>query len=212
MERRRIGVMGGTFDPIHYGHLVAAEGAALEFALDEVRFVPSGRPPHKPNQPISGAEHRLMMSVLATLSNPRFSVSRVDIDRPGPSYTVETLRCLKRAEPEAEFFFITGADAVRELLTWKEPEQLLAECPLIAATRPGYRLDTLQEQLGDLYERQRERIRVFTVPALAISSSDIRARVAAGRSIRYLLPEIVFDYIRKVGLYAPPQSAGGDGA
>ncbi|HEY8497977.1 MAG TPA: nicotinate-nucleotide adenylyltransferase [Limnochordales bacterium] len=210
MRAPRIGLMGGTFDPIHYGHLVTAEGARVEFALDKVFFVPSGRPPHKPADEVTPAEHRYLMTVLATLGNPYFEVSRLDIDRPGPSYTVETIEEARRLwGASAQLFFITGADAILEILTWKDPERLLSSCHFIAATRPGYDLGRLEGAIGDLWRRFSHRIHVVQVPAMSISSSDIRERVRRGYPIRYLVPEAVADYIYKYRLYqAPAQGAG----
>jgi|SRR5690606_36775489 len=206
-------VMGGTFDPIHYGHLVTAEGASFEFRLDQVWFVPAGQPPHKPPGSASAASHRYMMTVLATLGNPRFHVSRVDVDRPGPSYTIDTLNLLKaECGDDCELYFITGADAMLEILTWKDAERLLNEWRFIAATRPGFNLETLRAKLGPLWERNQERIFFLQIPALAISSTDIRQRVREGRSIRYLLPDAVGHYIYKTGLYTTPDSPGRGGA
>lgn len=210
---KRIGVMGGTFDPIHYGHLVTGEGACAEFALDQVLFVPAGQPPHKAAYEVSPAHHRYMMTVLATLSNPRFHVSRVDIDREGPSYTIDTLRLLKdQCGDECELYFITGADAILEILTWKDAEELLNNWRFIAATRPGFPLETLRERLGELWPQCEGRISFLQIPALAISSSDIRQRVRQGRPIRYLLPDAVAHYIEKSGLYkAEPRRDGQTG-
>src|SRR5690606_41985215 len=199
---RRLGVMGGTFDPIHYGHLVTAEAAAEEFGLEQVIFVPAGQPPHKPPGAVTEARPRYLMTVLATVANPRFTVSRVDINRPGPSYTVDTLRELHaRFGPGVELYFITGADAMLQILQWKDPESLFALCHFIAATRPGFRLSRLETVLGSMAERHRERIHPLQLPALAISSTDIRQRVRQGRSVRYLLPDAVLHYIQKSGLY-----------
>lgn len=199
---RRLGVMGGTFDPIHYGHLVAAEAAAEEFGLDQVIFVPAGQPPHKQPGAVSEARHRYLMTVLATVPNPRFTVSRVDINRPGPSYTVDTLRELHaRFGPGVELYFITGADAMLQILKWKDAEALFSLCHFIAATRPGFRLSRLETVLGPVMEKYRSRIHPLKVPALAISSTDIRQRVRSGRSVRYLLPDAVMHYIEKSGLY-----------
>lgn len=204
MRRRRLGLMGGTFDPIHYGHLVTAEGARVGFELERVLFVPSGWPPHKAAHEVSHAEHRYLMAVLATSSNPYFDVSRVDIDREGPSYTVDTLeRSRELLGEESELYFITGADAILEILSWKDPERLLASCHFIAATRPGYDLGRLESTIGELFRRFRHRIEVVQVPGLSISSSDIRERVRRGLPIRYLVPEPVADYIFKHRLYVP---------
>lgn len=195
---RRVGVMGGTFDPIHTGHLVTAEEALFGFALDVVVFVPAGRPWQKEGLQVAPPEERFLMTAIATASNPAFEVSRVEIDRPGPTYTVDTLRDLKRAFAPAEMYFITGADAVLQILTWKDPERVLEEAWFIAATRPGYDLDRLEKQLPPELGR---RVLTMEIPALAISSTDIRRRAREGRPIRYLVPEAVDRYIRKTGLY-----------
>lgn len=205
----RVGIMGGTFDPIHYGHLVTAEAARVELELDEVVFVPTGDPPHK-TYAVTEAKHRYLMTVLATLTNPYFSVSRVDMDREGKTYTIDTIRDLRAIYgPEVELFFITGADAILEILTWKSPEDLLRTCVFVAASRPGHSLDRIQEVLGGLYTNNKDRIRLLQVPALAISSTDVRERVADGRPIRYLLPETVAYYIAKTGLYREHNSGSG---
>jgi len=190
--------MGGTFDPIHHGHLVTAEAAVWRFTLDEVMFLPTGRPWMKADRPVSGPEDRYLMTVIATASNPRFSVSRLEIDRPGPTYTVETLQELRRqAEGDIDMFFITGADAMLEILEWKDPEEVLSQAHFIAATRPGYDLARFEERAPTSHPN----ISVMDIPALAISSTDIRRRVAAGEPIRYLVPEGVQTYIEKAGLY-----------
>jgi nicotinate-nucleotide adenylyltransferase len=194
---RRIGVMGGTFDPIHLGHLVAAEEARWQFGLDRVVFVPAGRPWQKPVG-VTPPEDRYRMTVIATASNPAFTVSRLEIDHPGPTYTVDTLRRL-RAEQEdgTRLYFILGADAILQLLTWKEPDQVLAQAEFIAATRPGFDLDRLVSQVPGAADR----IHRMEIPALAIAASDIRARVARGAPIQYLVPDGVARYIHKHGLY-----------
>ncbi|MEJ5186867.1 MAG: nicotinate-nucleotide adenylyltransferase [Candidatus Geothermincolales bacterium] len=201
----RIGIMGGTFDPIHYGHLVTAEEARVQFGLDRVIFVPSGHPPHKEERKSLDPEYRYLMVVIATATNPYFTVSRMEIDRPGPSYTIDTVREIKRELGSGvELYFITGADAILEILTWKEPERVLEECVFIAATRPGYDLKRLEENLPESEKaRHRTRPRVLTmeIPALAISSTDIRRRVKEGRPIRYLVPEGVAEFIEKHGFY-----------
>ncbi len=190
----RKGIMGGTFDPIHYGHLVTAEEVRDYFDLDEVVFVPSGRPPHKIGQKITDPEHRYLMVVLATVTNPYFSVSRVEIERPGPSYSVDTVRYFKTLwGKETEVFFITGADAFAQISTWNNPQELLTMCTFVAASRPGYKLNIDKDF--------RDRVRIIEVSALAISSSEIRRRVRRGESIKYLLPETVEHYIYKNGLY-----------
>ncbi len=190
--------MGGTFDPIHHGHLVTAEAALWRFTLDEVMFLPTGNPWMKADRPVSGPEDRYLMTVIATASNPRFSVSRLEIDRQGPTYTVETLQELRRqAEGDIDLFFITGADAMLEILQWKDPDEVLAQAHFIAATRPGYDLARFEERAPSSHPN----ISVMDIPALAISSTDIRRRVAAGEPIRYLVPEGVQTYIEKAGLY-----------
>jgi nicotinate-nucleotide adenylyltransferase len=199
----RIGVIGGTFDPVHHGHLVAAEEARWQFGLDRVVFVPTGRPWQKPVG-VSPAEDRYRMTVLATASNPAFEVSRLEIDHPGPTYTVDTLRRLRAGQPRGtRLFFITGADAVLQILTWKEPDQVLALAEFIAATRPGFHLDQLVRQVPGATGR----VHPMEIPALAISSSDIRGRVARGAPVRYLVPEGVAGYIADHGLYRDPGAA-----
>ncbi|MCB7137972.1 nicotinate-nucleotide adenylyltransferase [Cellulosimicrobium marinum] len=189
----RVGVMGGTFDPIHHGHLVAASEAAARFDLDEVVFVPTGRPSFKQHQQVSPAEHRYLMTVIATASNPRFTVSRVDVDRPGLTFTVDTLRELRDSRPDAELFFITGADAIEQILTWKDADELWKMAHFVAVSRPGHRLsvDGLPPGVVTMLE----------VPALAISSTDCRRRAHAGQPVWYLVPDGVVQYIAKHGLY-----------
>ncbi len=190
-RRLRIGVMGGTFDPIHHGHLVAASEAADAFSLDEVIFVPTGNPGNK--TVISSPEHRYLMTVIATAANPRFTVSRVDIDRPGITYTIDTLTELSKARPEADLYFISGADAIAQILAWKEVESIWPLAHFVAVTRPGHQL-----QLPRVKEA---RITQLEVPALSISSTDIRNRAAAGKPIWYLVPDGVVQYIAKHKLY-----------
>ncbi|ACA60361.1 nicotinate-nucleotide adenylyltransferase [Candidatus Desulforudis audaxviator] len=197
----KLGVMGGTFDPVHYGHLVVAEGVRYEYRLDKVIFVPAGRPPHKADRPMSGPEHRLTITALAIASNPYFEVSDLEIKRPGLSYTYDTIRELQSLYRPEVVYFITGADAVLELLSWHRIRELLAMCRFIAATRPGYNLENLTVKLKLLPASLVERIVPVEVPALAISSSDIRRRVSEGRPIKYLLPEGVEEYVLSTGLY-----------
>jgi nicotinate-nucleotide adenylyltransferase len=196
----RLGVMGGTFDPIHHGHLVAASEVQVRFELDEVAFVPSGQPWQKEGRQVSPAEHRYLMAVIATASNPRFWVSRVDIDRPGPTFTIDTLRDLHAQRPEAELFFITGADALEQILSWKQAQELFGLARLIGVTRPGYALT--DEHLPP------DSVQLVEVPAMTISSSDCRERVATGRPVWYLVPDGVVQYIAKHRLYR----AGGRGS
>lgn len=194
----RLGIMGGTFDPIHNGHLVTAEAAAYQYELDKVIFVPSANPPHKTEQKITDAEDRYIMTILATMNNPKFGVSRLEIDRGGLSYTIDTVRTFKEMLDKVDLYFITGADAILEIFTWKKAEQLLQECKFIAATRPGYSLSKLQE---GVYEEFKEKIFQLKIPGLAISSTDIRNRVKIGRPIKYQLPNAVEAYIKKRKLY-----------
>jgi nicotinate-nucleotide adenylyltransferase len=189
----RIGVMGGTFDPVHLGHLVAANEVGHVLGLDEVIFVPAGRPWQKDADLLAPAEDRYQMTVLATRPNPLFAVSRVDIDRPGDTYTVDTLRDLRAEHPSAEFYFVLGADALSALPTWNEPDELLTLARFVGCTRPGHQLR------GPVAAD--DRITVVEVPALEISSSLCRDRVRAGLPLRYLVPDPVADYIAKRGLY-----------
>jgi nicotinate-nucleotide adenylyltransferase len=187
--------MGGTFDPVHHGHLVAASEVASRFGLDEVIFVPTGQPWQKSDAPVSPAEDRYLMTVIATAGNPRFSVSRVDIDRPGPTYTIDTLHDLRVGRGEGtELFFITGADALEAILGWHRSEELFAMAHFIGVTRPGHHLSDAGFPDGA--------VTLVEVPALAISSTDCRARVAAGEPVWYLVPDGVVQYISKRGLYA----------
>lgn len=198
---KRIGLMGGTFNPIHIGHLVTAEEAFFQFDLDEIIFIPSGKPPHKTDSDIAPAEDRYLMTVIATASNAHFTVSRIEIDRTGPSYTVDTLREMKKIYGEdTQLYFITGADAIIEILTWKDPEIIAGLCEFIAATRPGYSLRRFEE-LHLVGNKRLPKVHFMEVPALAISSTDIRQRIKEGRPIRYLVPEGVDEYLYKRGLY-----------
>jgi nicotinate-nucleotide adenylyltransferase len=190
-RRRRVGVMGGTFDPIHHGHLVAASEVAQSFGLDEVIFVPTGQPWQK--RGVSRAEHRYLMTVIATASNPRFTVSRVDIDRGGPTYTIDTLRDLAELHPDADLFFITGADAIKQIVGWKNVDDLWDLAHFVAVSRPGHVVS-----VSDLPTRD---VSWLEVPALAISSTDCRSRVNRGFPVWYLVPDGVVQYISKHDLY-----------
>ena len=188
----RVGIMGGTFDPIHHGHLVAASEVASRFDLDEVVFVPTGEPYHK-DRHVSTAEHRYLMAVIATASNPRFWVSRVDIDRGGPTYTVDTIHDIAAIRPGAELFFITGADALAQILSWHQAEDALKLARFVGVTRPGYDLSDAHLPV--------DTVQLVDVPAMAISSSDVRSRVAAGNPTWYLVPDGIVQYINKHRLY-----------
>ncbi len=192
-RRKRIGIMGGTFDPIHHGHLVAASEVMDKFQLDQVIFVPTAMQPFKKGKKSASAEHRYLMSVIATASNNRFTVSRVDIDRGGVTYTVDTLRDLSEAIPNADWFFITGADALHDILRWKDSEALLSQVHFVGVSRPEH--DFTTDGLPD------GSVSLIEVPAMAISSTDIRKRVADGAPIWYLVPDGVVQYICKYGLY-----------
>ena len=207
MARRRLGVIGGTFDPIHHGHLVAASEAADLFGLDEVVFVPTGQPWQKQGRHVSPAEDRYLMTVIATASNPQFSVSRVDIDRAGPTYTKDTLRDLKALNPDTDLYFITGADALASILTWQGFEDLFALAHFVGVSRPGYTLngDHIVAALDSL---DADALTLVEVPALAISSSDCRSRAARGRPIWYLVPDGVVQYVSKRELYRDLGAAG----
>jgi nicotinate-nucleotide adenylyltransferase len=186
--------MGGTFDPIHHGHLSAANEVAAEFGLDEVVFVPTGNPWQKAHREVSPAEDRYRMTVIATASNPRFSVSRVDVDRPGPTYTLDTLLDLRRELGDVELFFITGSDAMAQILGWHRSDELFALAHFVGVDRPGY-------AAADLTGFPEGSVTLVEVPALAISSSDCRTRVARGRPVDYLVPDGVVQYIDKRNLY-----------
>jgi nicotinate-nucleotide adenylyltransferase len=194
VRAQRLGVMGGTFDPIHHGHLVAASEVAQFFSLDEVVFVPTGQPWQKDDRKVSPSEDRYLMTVIATASNPRFSVSRTDIDRGGPTYTIDTLRDL-RAErgEETALFFITGADALSRMMSWQDVNELFELAHFVGVTRPGHRLTGVG--LPD------DQVSLLEVPALAISSTDCRQRVANGLPIWYLVPDGIVQYIAKRRLY-----------
>ena len=199
-RRPRIGVMGGTFDPIHHGHLAAASEVQRSFDLDEVVFVPTGQPYQKSG--VSQAEHRYLMTAIATASNPRFTVSRVDIDRPGPTYTIDTLRDLRKQRPDADLFFISGADAVAQILDWKDNDELWSLAHFVAVSRPGHALT-----ISGLPEQG---VSSLEVPALAISSTDCRARVDRGFPVWYLVPDGVVQYISKHHLYRSPDHPSPD--
>jgi nicotinate-nucleotide adenylyltransferase len=190
----RIGVMGGTFDPIHHGHLVAASEVGHFFSLDEVTFVPTGQPWQKDGREVSAAEDRYLMTVIATASNPRFSVSRVDIDRPGPTYTIDTLRELRAIRgQDVELFFITGADALAQIMTWQDADELFKLAHFVGCTRPGHQLSGAG--------LPNDRVSLIEIPALTISSTTCRERVGAGEPIWYLVPDGIVQYISKRGLY-----------
>jgi len=190
--------MGGTFDPIHHGHLVAASEVQARLGLDEVVFVPTGQPWQKAGRDVTPAEDRYLMTVIATASNPRFTVSRVDIDRPGPTYTLDTLTDLRRQRPDAELFFITGADALAQILSWRGVDQMWPLAHFIGVTRPGHVLS--DDGLPP------EHVQLMEVPAMAISSTNCRQRVVDGEPVWYLVPDGVVQYIGKYQLYKPDEA------
>ncbi len=202
MEAGKIGIMGGTFDPIHYGHLVTAEAARDKFNLDRVIFVPSGNPPHKRHKAISTGNDRMNMTMLATANNPYFEVSDIELDREGYTYTIDTLKeFIVRYGVDSRFYFITGADAVMEILTWKDVSFILKLCRIVSAYRPGSDMHKFKNMVDELERVHRSNIHMIEVPALAISSTEIRKRVRDGITIKYLLPEKVEEYILDRGMY-----------
>lgn len=196
---KRLAVMGGTFDPIHYAHLLIAEDIRRRFRLPQILFMPSGSPPHKKDYEVTSAEDRYIMTVLATSDNPAFAVSRLELERPGPSYTIETIRQLKaKIGPDAQISWVTGSDAVLEILTWHQPDAILDEAEILAVPRPGFDLSRLDETLG---AERASKIKIIAAPLAEISSTMIRERIRAGESIRYLTPSPVIAFIEKRGLY-----------
>lgn len=196
----RVGVIGGTFDPIHIGHLIIAEEARVRLNLEKVVFVPAGLPPHKMENHVSPAEHRLEMVKLAIADNPYFSLSLVDVERFGPSFTVETIELLRQEwGPQAEIFFIMGQDSLVDILTWHKPQRLINLCRIVALSRPGFRVD--MEELEKSLQGASSRIILLNSPEVAISSTDIQRRVREGLPIKYQVPEAVEEYIYKHGLY-----------
>ena len=200
---KRLGLMGGTFDPIHQGHLVLAEAARCTFQLDQVVFIPSGHPPHKRDHAVTSGPDRCRMTELAIAANPYFALSRVEVEREGYSYAIDTVRYFLKGLPKGgQLFFITGADAILDVLTWKDAEQLFEACTFLAAARPGFGGEGFWEQLAKrLSPAQLAKVEVLEAPALDISSTEIRRRLAEGRSVRYLLPDAVAKYIYENGLY-----------
>lgn len=198
---RKLGIMGGTFDPVHYGHLVIAECARCEFQLEKVVFVPCGKPAHKKSR-VTGAQHRYRMVELAVAGNPYFDLSHEELDRTGTSYTVDTLKSFRNIYgPETELFFITGADAIVEILTWRRVDEVMGMCSFVAATRPGYSLPQLNSAIGALPADFQKKIITFEIPGIAVSSTEIRQRVQAGQPVKYLLPGTVEQYIFDYEIY-----------
>ena len=206
LEKPRLGIMGGTFDPIHYGHLVAAEMARSEFNLSKVIFIPSGTPPHKITRNVVDADMRYLMVECAIRDNPAFDISALEIEREGLSYTVETLRILRRAWPDHDLYFITGTDALIEIFSWREAEEILKMIQFIGAARPGFDAHDFLRKVQLENPETKDRIHYLEVPALAISSTDIRSRVRRGEPIRYLLPETARLFIEEHGLYTDEEN------
>jgi nicotinate-nucleotide adenylyltransferase len=199
----KLAIMGGTFDPIHIGHLVTAEEVRHEFGIDKVLFIPTGHPPHKSHVHMTTGEHRYLMTVLATAANPNFDVSRIEIEREGVTYTIDTIKELKKIYGDSvRLYFITGADAVHQILTWKNSSELLRICEFVAVTRPGYKTEELKKKVDSIRDEFGDHIHFLEVPALAISSSNIRERRQNLKPIKYLVPEVVENYIIKHQLYS----------
>lgn len=204
-RKHAIGIFGGTFDPPHLGHLVAAETVREKHGLDEVIFIPSGVPPHKEAAGVTPSRHRFVMTALATLGHPHFITSRIEMERPPPSFTVDTLKQLAAEhDDDTDFYFIIGADALLQLPTWKQPDEVLRRCRMVAVTRPGFSYTHLGDSLGELYVEHADRILITEIPSMAIAASDIRERVESGQSIRYLVPDMVREYIATNNLYRTP--------
>lgn len=202
LKKTKIGIMGGTFDPIHYGHLFIAECSRHKFDLDKVLFIPSGMPVHKKRLDIQPPEHRMEMTRLAIKDNPKFELSTIEIDRPGPTYAVDTLEILHNLYNHSqEYFFITGADAIMEILTWKNVDKVLELCHFIAVTRPGHSMDGINRVLESFSEVQRSRFHIYKTEGTLISSTEVRERVSRNEPIRYLVPHDVEKYITVNGLY-----------
>lgn len=201
-DNKRIAIMGGTFDPIHFGHLIAAETVREKYSLDKVIFLPSGNPPHKDRKRVTSKEDRYSMVQMATASNQYFDVSRMEIDREGYTYTIDTIREFVSVSSErTNIYFITGADAVYDILTWKDADKLLSVCRFIAVTRPGYNKKELEEEINTIKSNHKCNINILEIPDIAISSTDIRQRVSKGNSIKYLVPESIESYIQKNAIY-----------
>lgn len=206
LDLKKYGIMGGTFDPIHYGHLVIANEVLSKYKLDKIIFVPTGTPPHKSSSGKTTSYHRYMMTQFATMTNPDFDVSDFEVKKEEISYTVDTIQAFIEKYPDTKFYFITGTDAVLELPTWKDPEIILDSCTFIAVNRPGYVNDNLEEKISKIANEYKGEIFVMNAPQLQISSTDIRKRIFMGRPIKYILPEMVEQYIIKNNLYKDEKS------
>lgn len=199
---KKYGIMGGTFDPIHMGHLFVAEEIRTKLNLDKIIFVPTGNPPHKDGRRITDAKHRFLMTLLATATNSNFEVSDIEVNREGISYTIDTIKAFReKCKDSAEFYFITGADALLELSTWKNIVELLNLCKFVAATRPGFKFSEMETEIERLEKKYKREIYAISVAALQISSTDIRERIRDGRNVKYFIPDTVKNYIDRNGLY-----------
>lgn len=204
----RVAILGGTFDPIHLGHLAAAQGVLHLTDVEQVVFLPNRQPPHKEGLPVTPAEHRAEMVRLAIADNPRFAFSDLELRRPGPSYTIETVRALAAERPDWEAAFIVGLDSLLQIRTWREWETLLRSIDLFAVTRPGYDLAAAQRLLAELGPRLSARVRLLEIPGVAVASADLRRLAAAGYPLRYLVPDPVARYIAANGLYGRGEADG----
>ena len=200
-NKKRVGIMGGTFNPIHLGHLIIAEAAYEAYNLDEVLFVPSGISYMKDQSEILDAKKRVHMTGLAIEDNPHFALSTIEIDRDGNSYSYETLETLRKQNPDTEYFFLVGSDTLFALETWKHPEILLPSCTILVAVRDGVPMEKMQEHAKYLEEKFGGTIKLLTTPNIEISATDIRNRLAEGRNVKYFVPDTVLDFINKYDLY-----------
>lgn len=200
-QNKKVGIMGGTFDPIHYGHLMLAQNALETYQLDEIMFVPSGTPWLKDSTKVLSKNKRVHMTGIAIEDNISFALSTIEIDREGNSYSYETVEELKKQQPDTEFYFILGADSVLEIEKWKYPDRLMSECILLAAVRDECDREGLQKQIAYLEEKYKADIRILPAKRVDISSTDIRSRIAEGKSVRYMLPDQVIQFIEKNHLY-----------
>lgn len=199
---RRIGILGGTFDPPHYGHLTLAQEALIYAELEKVIFVPAGQPPHKPGRPVTPATDRLQMLTLAIAGDERFTVSSWEIEQPGPSFTVNTVSHFRRLYPDAELFFIMGTDSLLEFTTWRQAGEIVRICRVLAGARPGTRKEEVASALMAMPQEWQEKITVmYDVPGFYVSSTLLRERIKQGLPVRYLLPDVVAAYIEEKKLY-----------
>ncbi|WP_243153399.1 nicotinate-nucleotide adenylyltransferase [Senegalia massiliensis] len=201
MKIKKIGVMGGTFNPIHIGHLMIAEQSRKKFNLDKVIFIPTGSPPHKDERKLANSLDRYIMTILATSNNNNFIVSDIETNRDGTSYTVDTLELLSKKYNDSELFFITGADSILDIENWRDTDRLLNICTFIAATRPGYNVDNVMDEIKKLEEKYNKKISYLTIAPIDISSTQIRKRIFKNETIKYMTPDPVINYIYNKNLY-----------